>query len=480
MASLESAIRIGRDKGDGIGSRWRHDLDHDPDGGCGEPPQRALLPRGDDCTDGVVVVHGGAGTHERETPSRALPAAAHGPSSRQAAAFAKRRLDPREVGQTVGAELYAAQATNDAPLWQQELEHLPTLRGASSRVRQGMETTVKLRATAVVLLALAATGCGGAHHAVKAIAYTKFLQGGGEEVWIAAPDGSHKRRLARGGSPRVSPDGRWVAFQGSCDRGYCEKLLVVRSAGGDPRPLAENVLESTWSPDGRYLLAWAPINEQTGRLLVVDREGGREVEVARGNLVGWSFSPHGDEIAYGRQEGAHSDVFVVSATGGTARPLTHDGRSSSPVWTAKGILVSRAISGRRIPHHGWGANELWLIDPDGGNPRSLSGPLPPRILGSGITGLTPVAWSDGALLAGLINEFGWPPYAVDPRTKTVHRIGSLDFGATADGLSRDGRRVLVEAGGLESARNRRVLVLPFAGGKARIIARFAGDASWNL
>jgi hypothetical protein len=284
----------------------------------------------------------------------------------------------------------------------------------------------------------------------------------------------------RGGSPRLSPDGRWVAFQGSCDRGYCEKLLVVPSAGGDPRPLADNVLQSTWSPDGRHLLAYGPIDEQTGRLLVVDRKGGREVEVARGNLVGWSYSPNGDEIAYGRQQGAHADVFVVSATGGTTHPVTQDGRSSSPVWTAKGIVVSRAASGRRIPHHGWGANELWLIDPEDGNQRSLSGPLPRRILGSGITGPTPVAWSGRALLAGLVNEFGWPPYAVDPRTKTVRRIGDLGFGATADGLSHDGRRVLVEAGNLESVKNRRVLVLPFAGGKARIIARFAGDASWNL
>jgi hypothetical protein len=201
---------------------------------------------------------------------------------------------------------------------------------------------------------------------------------------------------------------------------------------------------------------------------------------SRGNLVGWSYSPHGDEIAYTRQRAAHADVFVVPATSGLARPVTHDGKSSSPVWTTKGIVVSRAISGQRIPHRGWGANELWLIDPDGGSPRSLSGPLPRRILGSGITGLTPVAWSGGALLGGLINEFGRPPYAVDSRTKTMRRIGDLGFGATADGLSHDGRRVLVEAGNLDGARNRRVLVLPFAGGKARVIARFAGEASWNL
>ena len=84
------------------------------------------------------------------------------------------------------------------------------------------------------------------------------------------------------------------------------------------------------------------------------------------------------------------------------------------------------------------------MDPDGGNRRSLSGPLPARVLGQGISGLEPVAWSNGTLLAGLINEFGSPPYAVDPQTKTLRQIGRFGFRGVAEGLSHDGRHVLVE------------------------------------
>jgi hypothetical protein len=40
--------------------------------------------------------------------------------------------------------------------------------------------------------------------------------------------------------------------------------------------------------------------------------------------------------------------------------------------------------------------------------------------------------------------------------------------------------VLVEAATTEGYRNRRVIVMPFDGGPGRVIARFAGDASWNL
>jgi hypothetical protein len=257
-------------------------------------------------------------------------------------------------------------------------------------------------------------------------------------------------------------------------------LFVVASGGGKPRLLARNAFPGRWSSDGRRILAYRAVSEANGRLLVVARDGGKSVAVAYGNLVGWSFSPDGKEVAYALQHGAHADVFVVPAGGGTARRVTNDGRSNSPVWTAKGILVSRAIVGRRIPHHGWGANEIWLVDPRSGNLRSLSGRIPARILGSGITGLVPIAWSNGSLLGGLTNEFGSPPFAVDPRTKTVRRIGDFGFAGFAEGLSHDGRQVLVEAANMEHDRNQRVVVMPFGGGSGRIIARFAGDASWNL
>jgi WD40-like Beta Propeller Repeat len=336
---------------------------------------------------------------------------------------------------------------------------------------------VKRFASLAAVLVL--TGCGSSHHAVKAIAYAKFLRGGGEEVWIAAPDGSHKRRLATGGSPQLSPDGGSVAFRKPC-AGYGDCLFVVSGRGGKPRLLARNAFPESWSSDGRRVLAYRPVTEEIGRLLVVARDGQKTVTVASGNLVGSSFSPDGQRVAYALQRGAHADIFVVPSRGGAGRRVTHDGRSNSPVWTAKGILVSRAIKGRRIPHHGWGANEIWLVDPDSGKLRALSGPLPARILGQGITGLEPIAWSHGSVLAGLINEFGSPPFAVDPRARTVRQIGNFGFAGFAEGLSRDGRRILVEAADMERDRHQRVIVMPYAGGPERVIARFAGDASWNL
>jgi Tol biopolymer transport system component len=343
-------------------------------------------------------------------------------------------------------------------------------------------TFVKLRfaaATATLVL----VGCGSSKQpaALKAIAYTKFLRDNKQEVWIARPDGSHKRRLVSGRLPALSPDGRWVAFEGACDpiRG-CGELLVVPSAGGKTRRLASGAFRIGWSPDSQRLLAYQPVSENGGLLLVIDRDGGRRIVIAKGGLNGWSFSPNGRQVAFSKKRGAKDDIHVVDADGGEAHRVTRDGSSAFPVWTRRGIVFSRLISPPGIANFGWGAHELWRIDADGSNRRSLSGPLPARILGQGISGLEPVGWSNGALLAGLSNEFGSPPYAVDPRTKTVRQIGRFGFRGVADGLSRDGREVLVETGSVEVDRAQRIEVVPFAGGKGRVIARFAGEASWNL
>jgi hypothetical protein len=340
---------------------------------------------------------------------------------------------------------------------------------------------VKLLLAASAALVLA--GCGSSEQppALKAIAYTKFLRGDKQEVWIARPDGSLKRRLAAGRLPALSPDGRWVAFEGACDptRG-CGDLFVVPSAGGESRRLQGDVAQLEWSPDSRRMLVYHPVSENGGRLLVLDRENPRRIVIARGSLNGWSFSPDGTQVAFSKERRAKDDVYVVSANGGQAHRITHDGSSAFPAWTRNGIVFSRLISGPGIPNHGWGAHELWRMDADGSNRRSLSGPLPARILGQGISGLEPVAWSNGALLAALINEFGSPPYAVDPQTRSVRQIGRFGFRGVADGLSRDGREVLVETGNVELARTQHVEIVPFAGGKRRVIARFAGEASWNL
>src|SRR2546429_3672145 len=116
MASLQAAVGVRRNERDDFHLRRRDDLDHHRDGGRGEPPERALFPRSDECANGIVVVNGATGAHEREPPAHAVTAAAHGPGGRRPAALAERRLDPRQSAHAGRTELRGALSADPATL----------------------------------------------------------------------------------------------------------------------------------------------------------------------------------------------------------------------------------------------------------------------------------------------------------------------------------------------------------------------------
>ena len=80
-------------------------------------------------------------------------------------------------------------------------------------------------------------------------------------IWVARIDGSEEpRQFTSGkrndGSPRWSPDGRWLAFvsnrDGEDDKKAKGQLYVLAADGGEPRRLTdgkESVESIAWSPD---------------------------------------------------------------------------------------------------------------------------------------------------------------------------------------------------------------------------------------
>ena len=118
-------------------------------------------------------------------------------------------------------------------------------------------------------------------------------------LWIGAADGSRPRPLGEGRRPRLSPDGRWVAF-GRDDHAY-----VVASTGGRSRLVARNADPIRWSPNSRLLATAA-----YGRALyVTDVETRRRVTIDRDSTIhGVSFSPSGREVVWARQPGRAYDL----------------------------------------------------------------------------------------------------------------------------------------------------------------------------
>jgi Tol biopolymer transport system component len=138
------------------------------------------------------------------------------------------------------------------------------------------------------------------------------------------------------GGARYSPDGRHVVFWTLF--GETPQLALMQADDGRGfRFLTDDAssnIAPSWSPDGRsvvfarYPAAAERADGPAGRdgsIVTVDIETGVERVVATGMRSGASnpvFSPDGGRIGFiSISEPGQSDIYVVPATGGTARPL---------------------------------------------------------------------------------------------------------------------------------------------------------------
>ena len=306
-------------------------------------------------------------------------------------------------------------------------------------------------------------------------------------VWVAADDGSGARRLASGSTPKISPDGRTVAFMVVGDeRTFRPDLMVVPADGSaPPRLLAKGWRDSfsfAWSPDSKTIATIVGPELGAKRLALIDVATGAQRTVARGAFAGVSFSPAGDQLVYGRDPKPdryppHSDVFRAAVAGGAPARLTRDGRSLSPLWGPTGrIVLVRLVDAKRRKYGP--KNELYLMAADGSGLRRLT----KTRVGQLLQGLTPTAWSaDGTRL---LAEFGGQDtsYAetVNPATG-AHRpvVKAAANGLVGADLSADGSTLLGVTGGFEPSGRHDVVAIPYGGGRMTVLARNALEPDWN-
>ena len=176
-------------------------------------------------------------------------------------------------------------------------------------------------------------------------------------LYIALP-----RSLAQLGSPRVSPDGRFVVFDGSDSTGRA--LVWVRPLGSlvaEPIPSTEGITARPfWSPDSRFIGFMAG-----GKLKKVAVSGGPAQTICdapTGYDCSWSSKGliafdggNADPIRRVSAAGGIAAVAVPNDTGGVGWPLfLPDG---------KHLIYLRLRSS--------GANEMWIADMDSGKRRLL-------------------------------------------------------------------------------------------------------------
>lgn len=125
------------------------------------------------------------------------------------------------------------------------------------------------------------------------------------DLWVAGRTGGMARRLTSDdgteSSPRLSPDGKWVAFTGQYEGN--SDVYVIPVAGGAPRrltwhPGSDRVVD--WHPDGKRIAFVSGRESLTpvDRLYVVSVDGGAEESQPLPRVTHASYNADGSRIAY--------------------------------------------------------------------------------------------------------------------------------------------------------------------------------------
>ncbi len=312
-------------------------------------------------------------------------------------------------------------------------------------------------------------------------------------VFAAKDDGSAARRVGLGSNPRVSPDGKTIVFYRSSKGSQPAALMIAAAGGGAPRKLASGwqaPFVFAWSSDSARIAVLLGPEVGAQRLTTIDIASGVKQTIASGYFSGVSFAPEGSEqLVYARAASEsfppRSDVYRIDllppGAVGVAAPrpqqLTSDHRSLSPLWGPSNRIVFVKQLGEKSRKYG-PKNDLFLMKTDGSEVRRLThtkvGPL--------LFGLTPTEWSANG--RRLLAEFGGQDtsYAVtvNPKTGAERALTKeREVGFVGTAIAFNGKVVLGSIGGFEPGPGHKVVSIPYAGGKPRVLARNASEPDWS-
>jgi Tol biopolymer transport system component len=191
----------------------------------------------------------------------------------------------------------------------------------------------------------------------------------GNEIWLAAADGSNPMQLTHGpgifqGSPRWSPDGQRIAFDSQAEDGTWD-IWTIDAEGGSPRRLTldpgnENV--PSWSRDGRWIYFQSD-RAGADEIWRTPATGGSEERVTHGG-GGLAYESTDGKILFFTRTLADASLLALPLAGGPERKVLECVSS----W-------GFAVGPGGIYHLGCTADQhsmpLYLLDPATGRDRLL-------------------------------------------------------------------------------------------------------------
>jgi len=167
------------------------------------------------------------------------------------------------------------------------------------------------------------------------------------EVWASASDGSNSVRLTTSavivpGSPRWSPDGTMIVFDGRDEEGNAD-IYSVPAAGGPVRRLtSEKSIEARpcFSTDGRWIFFRSDTSgERRYYRMLADgnsHSAGEWQQVTSSYAVEAFPSADGKHLYFPRGFGDEG-IFRVPAEGGSEREVIHAGKAN--LWSITGKAI---------------------------------------------------------------------------------------------------------------------------------------------
>jgi len=137
--------------------------------------------------------------------------------------------------------------------------------------------------------------------------------------------------------PRVSPDGRRVAFHTNRDVQF--EIYVMNADGSDPHDVSNDPADDrypSWSPDGSRIVWSRYIDSFDLYTMKADGSAQHVVATTPYQELEASFSPDGTSLVYQTNRYPPAGLEVIPAAGGDARSLVMSGAAPgsdlSPVW----------------------------------------------------------------------------------------------------------------------------------------------------